>query len=52
MTTLIVGASGATGKQLVQQMIERDQKVKLIVRPTSKIPETWIDHEQIGRAHV
>ena len=27
MTTLIVGASGATGKQLVQHLLNREQKV-------------------------
>lgn len=41
MNTLIIGASGATGKQLVAQLLKSGQKVKVIVRPTSKIPEDW-----------
>ena len=35
MTTLVVGANGATGKHLVEQLVKQDQKVKVIVRPTS-----------------
>lgn len=47
MTTLILGASGATGKQLVEQLLTMKQKVKVIVRPTSKIPDSWNNNEQI-----
>lgn len=32
MTVLVVGASGATGQQLVSQLMERDITVKIIVR--------------------
>jgi len=39
MTTLVVGASGATGKLLVQQLLNQGQQVKVIVRPASKLPE-------------
>lgn len=41
MTTLVVGASGATGKLLVEQLLKSGQKVKIIVRSTSNIPDTW-----------
>ena len=41
MTTLVVGASGATGKQLIEQLLNRGQKVKVVVRPTGKIIDTW-----------
>ena len=34
MTTLVVGATGATGKQLVEQLLNMGQKVKVIVRPS------------------
>lgn len=42
MTILVLGASGATGKQLVNQLLQKGQTVKVIVRPASKIPEAWI----------
>lgn len=48
MTTLVLGASGATGKQLVEQLLNMEQKVKVIVRPTGKIPDTWKNNEKIS----
>ena len=48
MTTLVVGASGATGKQLVEQLLKMGQKVKVIVRPTGKIPDTWKNNDKIS----
>ena len=48
MTTLVVGATGATGKQLVEQLLNMGQKVKVIVRPTGKIPETWKNNDRIS----
>ncbi|MCK9616999.1 MAG: NAD(P)H-binding protein [Lentimicrobiaceae bacterium] len=47
MTTLIVGASGATGKHLVEQLLNMGQKVKVIVRPTVKTTDTWINNDKI-----
>ncbi len=47
MTTLIVGASGATGKQLVQHLLNREQKVKVIVRSSANIPESWKINERV-----
>ncbi len=47
MTTLIFGASGATGKQLVEQLLIMKQNVKVVVRPTSKIPDSWINNDQV-----
>ncbi len=41
MTTLVLGASGATGKLLVTQLLEKGQQVKVMVRATSHIPESW-----------
>lgn len=38
MTTLVVGASGATGRLLVEQLLARGQKVKAIVRSSSSLP--------------
>ncbi len=47
MNTLIIGASGATGKQLVAQLLKSGQKVKVIVRPTSQIPEDWQNNDNV-----
>lgn len=47
MTSLVVGASGATGKLLVEQLLNAGQKVKIIVRPTSNIPDFWSVNEKI-----
>jgi hypothetical protein len=47
MTTFVVGASGATGKQFVEQLLDMQQKVKVLVRPTGKIPEAWINNENV-----
>ncbi|MDX1761033.1 MAG: NAD(P)-binding oxidoreductase [Christiangramia sp.] len=41
MTTLVVGASGATGQKLVEQLLERKIKVKAIVRSPEKLAESW-----------
>lgn len=48
MKILVVGASGATGKHLVDQLLNMGQTVKVIVRPTGKIPATWKDSDQIS----
>lgn len=47
MTILVAGASGATGKQLVDQLVQAGQNVKVIVRPSGKIPDSWDHHPQI-----
>tara|TARA_R110002050_G_scaffold48559_8_gene113016 strand:- start:9267 stop:10001 length:735 start_codon:yes stop_codon:yes gene_type:complete len=54
LTTLVIGASGATGKELVNQLILMGQHVKIIVRPLAKIPDTWERSKQIAiiRANV
>lgn len=41
MTTLVLGASGATGINLVEQLLNRGQNVKVIVRSPEKLPESW-----------
>lgn len=47
MTTLVVGASGATGKLLVEQLLNAGQKVKIIVRPTSNVPDSWSVNDKL-----
>lgn len=48
MTTLIIGASGATGRELVNQLILQRQNVKIIVRPLARIPDTWETDKSIS----
>lgn len=48
MTTLVVGASGATGKHLVAQLLNFKQKVKVIVRSPEKLPESWKTNDQLS----
>ena len=48
MTTLVVGASGATGRLLVEQMLERGQHVRIIVRSTDSLPSEVISHKNLS----
>lgn len=41
MTILVVGASGATGSKLVEQLLIATHKVKAIVRSPETLPESW-----------
>ncbi|WP_040281654.1 NAD(P)-dependent oxidoreductase [Psychroserpens damuponensis] len=41
MTVIVVGASGATGSKLVEQLLIGKHKVKVIVRSPDKLPESW-----------
>jgi len=52
MTTLVVGASGATGRLLVEQLLNRGQNVKIIVRTMSSLPETVKNHENVAVIHA
>ena len=47
MTTFVVGASGVTGKRLVEQLLNMGQQVRVIVRPNVKIPEAWNNNDNI-----
>ncbi len=47
MTVLVVGASGATGKHLVNQLVQQGSKVKIIVRATAQLPEAWKSNPNI-----
>ena len=48
MTTLVVGATGATGRLLVAQLLARGQKVRVIVREKSSFPDSLTNHESIS----
>ena len=47
MTILIVGASGATGRLLVEQLLERGQTVKVIVRSPDSFPAALRNHKNL-----
>ncbi len=48
MTTLVVGASGATGRLLVEQLLEQGEKVKIIVRSLSGLPDSWQQNDRLA----
>ncbi len=48
MTTLIVGASGATGRLLAEELLNRGQAVKVIVRSLETIPVAIRNHANLS----
>ncbi len=48
MTILVVGASGATGRRLVEQLLNHGQQVKVIVRSPNKLPDELKNHENLS----
>jgi len=48
MTILVVGASGATGRLLVEQLLDRGQDVRVIVRSPDKLPEALTNHANLS----
>lgn len=47
MKALILGASGKTGKQVVQQLIKRDINVRILVRESATIPGNFTNDQRI-----
>ncbi|MCA9732842.1 NAD(P)H-binding protein [candidate division KSB1 bacterium] len=47
MTILIAGASGATGRLLLDQLLNLGHKVKIIVRSTQNISKTILENENL-----
>jgi len=52
MTILVVGASGATGRLLVEQLLGRGQRVKVIVRSLDKLPDGLRNHDLLSIVHA
>ena len=48
MATLVVGASGTTGQLLVEQLLNRGESVKIIVRSLDTLSETIKNHENVS----
>jgi nucleoside-diphosphate-sugar epimerase len=48
MTTLVVGASGATGQHLVAQLLAQGQNVKAIVRSVQSLPQSIKNEKRLS----
>lgn len=48
MTILVLGASGATGRLLVGQLLDRGQSVRAIVRPGARLPDSLGNHPRLA----
>jgi nucleoside-diphosphate-sugar epimerase len=51
-TVLVVGASGATGRLLVEQLLERGIKVRAVVRSPDRLPANLRDHPDLSLVHA
>lgn len=51
MNVLIVGATGATGRLLTEELLNRGQFVKVIVRSPEKLPAADKNHENLSIIH-
>ena len=47
MTVLVVGASGATGRRLIEQLLIQGHKVKAVVRSPEKLPVSWKNNDRV-----
>jgi NAD(P)-dependent dehydrogenase (short-subunit alcohol dehydrogenase family) len=47
MTVLVVGANGATGRQLIEQLLIQGHNVKAVVRSPEKLPVSWKSNERV-----
>lgn len=52
MNSLIVGASGATGRLLTEELLNRGQHVKVIVRSPDKLPASIRNHDNLSIIHA
>jgi len=47
MKALVVGASGATGRRLVEQLLDRRVHVRAVVRRAQRLPEALRGREKL-----
>ena len=47
MTILVLGGTGATGRLLVKQLLEKGERVKVIVRSAERLPEEVLNHPNL-----
>lgn len=48
MTTLVVGATGATGQLLVEQLLTESEQVRVIVRSIDRLPKALLSDDRIS----
>jgi len=48
MEALVVGATGATGRLLVDQLLQRNVRVRVIVRSSERLPEPLRTHARVS----
>jgi len=47
MKTLVLGASGATGKLVVSQLLERNMFTRIVIRESAKIPDKFVEDKNV-----
>ncbi|MBL8263050.1 MAG: NAD(P)H-binding protein [Xanthomonadaceae bacterium] len=52
MTILVVGATGATGQRLVSQLLERNERVRAVVRAPESLPAALRGHSSLELVHA
>ncbi len=52
MTILVVGASGATGRLLLEQLLNQGQQVKVIVRAPDKLSVIFRNNDNVTVIHA
>lgn len=52
MTSLVVGATGATGRLLVEQLLARGHYVRAVVRSPDRLPESLRDDPRVAIIHA
>lgn len=52
MTALVVGASGATGRLLIRQLLNHGLSVKVVVRSPDNLPEDIRNHPNLSVIHA
>lgn len=52
MITLVIGATGATGRLLVEHLLERGQQVRIIVRSPDNLSKGLLEHGHLSIIHA
>lgn len=52
MTILVVGATGATGRLLVKELLDRGIPVRVIIRSPDRMPPAVINHPRLSVIHA
>ena len=47
MTTLVLGATGMTGRSLVQQLLDRNHEVRVVVRSSHRLPAEILENPDL-----